>query len=45
MRELAAFDQQLPFQEVTRGFPEPRVQTCGGLDYTRDLPIGGCEVT
>ena len=45
LRELATFDQQLPFQEVTRGLPERRVQTCGRLDQARDLPIGGCEVT
>jgi hypothetical protein len=45
LRELAAFDQQLPFQEVTCGFPEARVQAGGHLDQARDLPIGGCEVT
>src|SRR5882724_4288470 len=45
LRELAAFDQQLPLQEVTHGLPEVGVQTRSHLDYTRDLPIGGCEVT
>jgi hypothetical protein len=30
---------------VTRGLPEVRVQACGHLDQTFDLPIGGCEVT
>src|ERR1700759_4340358 len=45
LRELAALDQQLPFQEVTRGLPDVRVQTCRHLDQARDLPIGGCEVT
>jgi hypothetical protein len=43
-REIAAFDQQLSFQEATSGRPKIRVQICRHIDQTRDFSIGGREV-